>query len=295
VHDLANAAAEVLFHTPQTLGYFDVLARATAYQANALRASGKLREAAERMASARSIIRHENVTDLLVYAEVDWMEGILHKDERRFREAESLLTRSAVMFQLAGDRVEAARPLLTLGLGYYDQQLLAKAIETTEASLVFVQPESEPRLYLCGRFNLAVFYAESGRDEAAAALLAEDEALYHDFPDRWTALRKRWLLGRIALRRGDLGEAEAAFLEVRAGFLDQGIGYDAAMVSLELALVYLRQSRTAELRNLAEEMHAVFAAEDVHREALAALLLFQEAVRTEALTAELIEEMTVYV
>jgi hypothetical protein len=32
----------------------------------------------------------------------------------------------------------------------------------------------------------------------------------------------------------------------------------------------------------------------VHREAVAALLLFQEAARREALTAELVEEMIVY-
>jgi hypothetical protein len=61
-----------------------------------------------------------------------------------------------------------------------------------------------------------------------------------------------------------------------------------------LSLVYFRQSRTAELRALAEEMHAVFASEDVHREAVAALLLFQEAARCEAVTAELVEEISAY-
>lgn len=37
-----------------------------------------------------------------------------------------------------------------------------------------------------------------------------------------------------------LDEAERAFLGTRQGFLDQGIGYDAALASLDLALVYLR-------------------------------------------------------
>jgi hypothetical protein len=293
-HDLAETAEKVLLRTPHRPGYFDALTRATAYRANALRACGKLCEAAERMACARSLLRHQHVTELLVYAELDWMEGILRKDERRFQEAEALLSRSAALFDLAQERIEAARPLLTLGLAYYDQQELAKAIETTEAALAFLKPESEPRLYLCGRHNLALFYVESGRYEAAAVILAADEALYQEFPDRWTSLRKLWLAGKIAMRTEDLAEAEEAFLQVRSGFLDQGIGYDAAMVSLDLALLYLRQNRTVELRALAEEMHAVFASEDVHREAVAALLLFQEAARREALTAEMVEEMIVY-
>ena len=293
-HDLAEAAEKVLLRTPHSPGYFDALTRAAAYRANALRAGGRLREAAERMACARSFIRHEHVTELLVYAEVDWLEGVLRKDERRPQEAEALLTRSAALFELAGEKTEASRPLLALGAMYHHQQQLAKAIETTEAALAFLGPESEPRLYLCGRHNLALFYVESGRYEAAAALLTDDEALYQEFPDRWTTLRKLWLAGKIALRTGELADAETAFLHVRSGFLEQGISYDAAMVSLDLALVYLQQSRTTELKTLAEEMHAVFASEDVHREAVAALLLFQNAARREAVTSELVEEMITY-
>jgi len=293
-HDLAEAAEQVLLRTPDSPGYFDALARATAYRANALRAAGKVREADERMATARSLIRHQDVTATLVYAEVDLVEGSLRKDQRRFKEAEDLLRRSAALFELAGERSEAARPLLVLGAMYHHRQETAKAIETTETALVSINPEREPRLYLCGRFNLALFLVESGRYEVAAELLVADELLYQDFADGWTVLRKVWLVGKIALAAGRLAEAAEAFLQVRSGFIDQGIGYDVAMVSLDLSLVYLRQARTAEVKALAEEMHVVFAAEDVHREAVAALVLFQEAARREALTAELIEGMAVY-
>jgi len=293
-HDLAQAAEQVLFRTPDTPGYFDALARANAYRANALRATGKLREATERMASARSLIRYRGVTETLVYAEVDWLEGVLQKDQRHFKEAEELLARAAALFQLAGEKTEAVRPLLALGAVYHHQQQSARAIETTEAALAFLHPESEPRLYLCGRHNLTLFHVESGRYAEAAALLAADEALYRNFADRWTILRKLWLAGKIALAAGHLAEAETAFLEVCSGFLERSHGYDAAMASLDLSLLYLRLNRTAELKKLAEEMHLIFASEDVHREAVAALALFQEAARREALTAELIEEMISY-
>ena len=78
-HDLAEAAEQVLLRTPGSPGYFDALARATVYRANALRAAGKVREADERMATARSLIRHQDVTATLVYAEVDLIEGSLRR------------------------------------------------------------------------------------------------------------------------------------------------------------------------------------------------------------------------
>lgn len=48
------------------------------------------------------------------------------------------------------------------------------------------------------------------------------------------------------------------------------------------------------MRRIAEEMVPIFAAQDVHREALAALALFQEAARQDQLTVEKVREVTDY-
>lgn len=292
VYELAEAAETVLLRTPHAPAYYDALARALAYKANALRALGRLPEADERMRSARSLVRNEDVTDTLVYAEIDWFEGVLRKDQRRFQEAAELLGRSASLFQIAGERAEASRPLLTLGLMYYNRQEPGKAIETTEAALALLSLESEPYLYFGGRHNLALFLVEEGRFDAAADLLQADAELYAQFADPWTVLRKVWLQGKIAFATWRLEEAEQAFLEVRRGFIQQGNGYDAAMVSLDLALLYLKEGRTGEVKPLAAEMHTLFEAQEIHREAAAALLLFQEAAEREALTAEWVEDLT---
>jgi tetratricopeptide (TPR) repeat protein len=294
VYELAEAAETVLLRTPHAPGYYDALARALAYKANALRALGRLPEADERIRSARGLVRNEDVTDNLVYAEIDWFEGVLRRDQRRFQESADLLTRSSSLFQLAGERTEAARPLLALGLMYYDRQEPGKAIETTEAALVHLSPEAQPHLYLCGRHNLALFLVEQGRFDAAADLLQADAELYERFADPWTALRRVWLQGKIAFATWRLEEAEQAFLEVRRGFILQGNGYDAAMVSLDLALLYLKEGRMGEVKPVAAEMHTLFGAQEIHREAAAALLLFQEAAEREALTAEWVEDLTAY-
>jgi hypothetical protein len=67
-----------------------------------------------------------------------------------------------------------------------------------------------------------------------------------------------------------------------------------AMVSLDLALLYLREGRASELRAIAEETHRIFVSEGVHREALSAIVLFQEAVRQDQVTAEYIREVASY-
>src|SRR3954466_5957685 len=112
VYELAEAAETVLLRTPNAPGYYEALARVLAFKANALRALGRLSEADERIRSARGLVRAEDVTGSLIYAEIDWFEGVLRKDQRRFTEAEELLSRSATLFEVAGERAEAARPLL---------------------------------------------------------------------------------------------------------------------------------------------------------------------------------------
>lgn len=67
------------------------------------------------------------------------------------------------------------------------------------------------------------------------------------------------------------------------------------MVSIEdLALLYLREGRAADVKRLAEEIHPIFQAQDVHREALAALRLFQDAARQEQLTVKVLREYVRY-
>ncbi len=294
VNELAETAEAILMRTPDTPGLYDLFARAVAYRANAERAQGDLLAAGDTLRSARGLIRNKGVTDPEVYAEVDWIEGALRKDQRQFKEAEELLVRAVNLYGLTGTKEEAAQPLITLGLLYYDRNDYRQAIEVTKAAVEMMSPKADPRLYLCARHNLALFLAESGDYATASETLHADAKLYQEFPDLWTNLRQAWLKGKIASGLGELAEAEQLLGEARSGFILQNIGYDAAMVSLDLALIYVQQKRTQELRQLADEMQQLFAAGDVHREAMAALLLFEDAVREEKLTAKAVEDLAGY-
>jgi hypothetical protein len=105
-------------------------------------------------------------------------------------------------------------------------------------------------------------------------------------------LRLRWLEGTVAFGLQRHEQAAVAFHEVREAFLDLGLDYDAALASLDLTEVYALQGRTADVRRLAEEMLEVFQSRDIHREALAALAVLQQAARLEQAGLVLVREVS---
>ena len=125
-------------------------------------------------------------------------------------------------------------------------------------------------------------------------MVAAHAALYAACDDPDHRLRKSWLLGRIARGWEHWAEAEDLLAETRSACLVQGLGYDTSLVNLDLAELYLTTRRTAEVKTLARQMVALFASQGVHREALAALLLFQQAAGAETLTADFVARLRRY-
>ena len=100
-------------------------------------------------------------------------------------------------------------------------------------------------------------------------------------------LRLTWVEGRIAAGLGDHDQARRLLTDVRQAFLADGNPYEAALATLDLVIPDLEEGNTAAVQALADEMVTVFRAHNVSREALAALLLFQEAARRETATTAL--------
>ncbi|HEX3527215.1 MAG TPA: hypothetical protein VH988_09120 [Thermoanaerobaculia bacterium] len=283
---LAELARTVAHSNPRMPEHFDLIVLATAHMANACRVGDTPRQAEDHVLHARHVIRTHGVTHPEVLARVDDLEGSLRKDQRLFEKAEELLARAAMLYRLVNASEDAARVLINLGTVYNLRGESPRAIDTTRSALDMMPPESAPRLYLCGRFNLAWQLFTAGRRQEAEDALDVDADLYRRFADSWTQLRLTWLRGNLAESRGEVERAEQAYRETRDGFIAEGRGYDAALVSMDLALLYLRQGRSDSVRHLAEEMVPILLAQDVHREALAALILFQDAARRDELTIE---------
>jgi tetratricopeptide (TPR) repeat protein len=172
--------------------------------------------------------------------------------------------------------------------------LLEKGIPLIYQALDLIDPEQEPRLLLCARHNLIDALAETGRHLEAQGLYRTTRALYRSFPDAWTQNRRKWVKGKISRGLGQADQAESLFLAARDGFISEGIPYDTALVSLELAILYAEQGRTADLKRLAAEMVPIFSSLNIHREALAALAYLRQAVEAERASVELVASVAAY-
>jgi len=107
-------------------------------------------------------------------------------------------------------------------------------------------------------------------------------------------LRVTWLDGRIAAGLGRTREALSLLAQARREFEARNMMYDVVLALLEEAALLLDERRTAEVKALTRGLPAVFEAEEVHREALAALQIFHEAAEWEKATAELARRVLRY-
>ena len=262
---------------------------AWAHVANARRVGGDLPGAEEAFARAGRLWSAGEPGDpgLLDEAQVLSLEASLRTSQCRLAEADALLERA-----LTADRgalranLFLKRGRLLEWMGDYEGAL---TVLSQAASLI--SEKSELRQWFALRFNIAWNLTHVGRYAEAETRLPEVRTLTVRLANELDALRLRWLEGRVTAGLGRTDEALEAFYQVRAGFADRGIAYDAALVTLELAVLHLDQRRTREVKVLARQMAPIFKAQGVHREALAALKLFCEAAEKEAATVELARQI----
>lgn len=81
---------------------------------------------------------------------------------------------------------------------------------------------------------------------------------------------------------------------MRDAFTRLGIAYDAALVTVELAAVYLEEGRTPEVKALARQLTSELNVQGVPAEADRAFRLFAEALKREEATAELARRLAAY-
>ncbi len=265
----------------------DLKARAFASLANAYRVASEVLEAEENLELAEEFLA-TGTGDLLELARLKTIKGALRSDQRRFEECFKLFTQATKIYRQCGETQLLAQALITQAINYSHADTPDKAVELLRESLQLVNPEKDPRLLLAALHNLALYLNDLGQTQEAERLLGQNRHLYHQLGDTINLLRLRWLEGRIAKSKNELAVAETAFLETREAFIKEGILWDVALVSLELVAIYAEQNRNAEIRTLANELVPMFQATGLHREALASLILFQQASEKDAVTKELL-------
>lgn len=277
--------------------------RALTYKGNALRAKGCHSEAVHCFRLARKLLqegvpvegdRSVAVVDVEVAALLDLCYGTYFKTIRDFPEAEACLNRAALLYGVAGKRTSLHQVVLTLAELYAKIGRTTDAIDAVGRVLANLADDDHPELYWMARFNLSGYLIEAEiYDEARIELSACAKASLFVENDFYQ-YRLRWNQGRLALGIGDFGRAAEELSAVRARYLEEGNGINTALVSLDLSIAYLKAGRVSDVKRIADELVQIFNAQDIHREALAALILFQEAAFHEQLTLRRIQRFRQY-
>ncbi len=272
---------------------------AWAHDGNARRVLGDLRNADESFTIAESWWEAgvAGVGDLSGYEPLILdHKASLRIAQRRFPEAFEMLDRIFAI-HMGTCRAElrdchlAGRALIKKAIGYAEMGEPRQAIQLLHEAEGLVDAQRDPRLFLCLRQNLLCSLTSAEQYGEALLMLPEIEALCRELGNPLDLLRVRWSEGRIAVGVGRLEEARELFQELRREFAARGLGYDAALITLDLTALYAEAGALAEVKALSLEIAQIFHAQDVPREALAALLFFQKAAERERATAQLTREI----
>jgi tetratricopeptide (TPR) repeat protein len=291
VGSLAVCMAEAL--PPEFLDraeLFDLQARAWAERGNARRLADDLSSAESDLACAFERAA-QGTTDPSLLAHLMRLTAALRTDQRRFQEALQLLDWVYTIHSERGETHDAGRALIS------KSNVCAYALDLNEAvrllgqGVALLDPKQDPKLALIATHNLLWNLVDVGRVTEAARLLQESRAIYDLHSGPIERLKARWLEGRIAWGSEDAASAERTFQEVREGFAQAGLAYDQALVSLDLAALWLEQGRNREAQSMLDETVTIFETRGIHREAMASLLLLKKAVEREQATKAMLQQV----
>jgi len=265
---------------------------AWAHLGNARRVAGDLPGSEEAFVRGRKLWESGAAADpgLLDEGRVLDLEASLRRAQRRFPEALALHDQALAVTPAANQ----GYILLNKAAALEQSGDSGSAIEVLRQAAFRVDAQREPRLWFASRFQLAVNLCHLKRNTEAETLLPEVRRLATQLGNESDLVRVLWLEGRIAARLERKDEAFRALSRVRQEFISRGIAYDAALASLELAVLYLEQERLGDVKVLARQMTPIFQAQGVHREALAALRLFCQAAGNETVTVEMARHLVEY-
>ncbi len=273
----------------------DLQARAYACLGNARRVLGELRSAEDAFRLAEHQMAASGTGNLRIEAELLVLKAILRRDQRRFGEALGLIDRAITIYRedpSARDSHLAGRAYLNKAHTLLEMGKPSQAIPHLRRAAAMITPEREPRLDLVLHNNLLESLVQSDLLVEAEALLPFVHSLAKRLGSDLDFVRLSWHEAKLRFRQGHSDLAEGMLREVQAAFLERHMGIDAALVCLDLAILYTQAARFADLKRLAVEVLPLLEDRAIQREAIASLLLFQKACEEERLTLGLAHHLS---
>jgi transcriptional regulator with XRE-family HTH domain len=286
---LAELVLFVVRHVPGTDAWrMRLEGFCTAFVANARKAANEVPLAAQTFARALRLWHDgKDEEGLLSEAYFLDLEASLRREQRLFPQA----------LELHDKARKLARPdevgiiLLNKAATLQDAGQHDKALQTLEEAVQAIDGERQPRLRCVLLFNQAANLLRLERTAEAAPIVAEVRLLAEKLGYELDLVKTVWLQANLDAGLGRREQALEGLEKVRRDFEERTLPYDYALASLDAALLYREEGRWSEIKLLAREILKIFQAQGVQREAVAAVILFQEAAEQERVTAGFVRRL----
>jgi tetratricopeptide (TPR) repeat protein len=253
----------------------DLRGQAWRQHGNALRIQGRLPESEEAFATAQRYL-DAGTRDPLLRARLCTQAASLRYFQRRFDEAVGLADEAGQIYAELGEEHSLASTMVQKAIASLYAGEAEDAVRILNQAIPLIDADGDPHLLLAACHNLVRCYIDLGRPEQALSIYSETRDLYKKLDDPLIRLRAAWQEGQLLRDMGHLRAAESVLLQARQGFVERNLLYEAALISLDLAAVYVRLQAEQELQQTVSETVRIFRGLGVDREALASLLQLQQ-------------------
>lgn len=221
-------------------------------------------------------------------ANVDRRLAILRICQHRYVEALELAKRAIDSYHALERADDLARSLIIRGAARVAVGKHTAGIEDFGEALFLVNPKLVPRVYHSAIHNLAyaITDARIADFDLAAARRHVRRARRCIRNHRRSLPRAKllWIEGLMFLKAGLGRRGEALLKSARQSFIGLDAPYEIALVSLDLAEIYLLDGRWRELQRLAAETFRLFQGLSADKEALRTLRYWREAVLAQTIS-----------
>ncbi|HTG31791.1 MAG TPA: hypothetical protein VLB76_02580 [Thermoanaerobaculia bacterium] len=247
-------------------------ARACSRAADALRRARRREESDASFRQAAVYLRSPmDAPDRALFAR---LLARLRAEQGRIDEASALLDHAAGLYGLNVEDHERGLCLAELGFLHLEEGDAAGAFGPLVTARKILDAEEDPANACRVRLALALCLVVLARG-GALELVREARELYPRVRSFGDLVRFYWLEGRVSAHLGNLPEAVDLLEKVRGRLLKEGDLYEAALATLDLALLLARDERVAEIHPLIHELSAAFSVHPGADGALVALSAFE--------------------
>jgi tetratricopeptide (TPR) repeat protein len=268
----------------------DWQARAWAELGNALRVADDLDEAEHAFGAAFAFFLRGNQEARLKARLHDLYASYLGA-RRKFDLAFAALDTLHATYLELGNPHLAGKALATKAIYLHYSGQPEAAVVVNQRAMSLLDRTRDAELPLLARHNHVRFLVACGQLDEASSTLARHLGGLQGLNGRIFQIRLCWTQAQVSAGLGEWRTAEEGLRSVRERFEREGMGFHAALASLELALVWMRQGCYEEAEQMVLEVCDVFIALRIQREAFGAIMILREAFERRMATQGLLEEV----